>query len=260
MNIINSLKEIYKYRNMVNYFTRSELRNRYKGSVLGVLWSILNPLFLLLLYSFVFSFVMKISIPNYLLFLFSGLVPWICFKSSILTSSGSIVGNGGLIKKVYFPREIIVLSSVTSNFINMFIALILIVPLLFVYQVPINKYYLLLPLVIIVQFIFTLSLSMIVSAFTVFVRDLRQILDIVMMGLFYTTPIVYKTDMIPEKIQDFFNINPIAIIIKFYQDVIYHNQMPNIMSLAVLSVCCIAMLYISHTIFSHLSKWFAEHV
>lgn len=260
MSVINSLKEIYKYRNMVNYFTRSELRNRYKGSILGIFWSILNPLFLLLLYSFVFSFVMKISIPNYLLFLFSGLVPWICFKSSILASSGSIVGNGGLIKKVYFPRGIIVLSSVTSNFINMFIALLLIVPVLFVYQVPVNKFYLLLPLVIIVQFLFTLSISMIVAAFTVFVRDLRQILDIIMMGLFYTTPIVYKSEMIPKKVQELFNINPIAILIKFYQDVIYHNQMPNIKGLAVLSLCSIVMLYISHKVFSHLSKWFAEHV
>lgn len=260
MSVYSNLKQVYKYRNMIKYFTRSELRNRYKGSVLGVFWSFLNPLFLLLLYSFVFSFVMKISIPNYLLFLFSGLIPWICFKSSILASSGSIVGNGGLLKKVYFPREIVVLSSITSNFINMFIAFILIIPLLFVYHEPINKYYLLLPFVMIVQFIFTLSIGMLVAAFTVFVRDLRQILDIAMMGLFYLTPIVYRSEMIPDKIQYFFDINPITIIIKFYQDVIYHNQMPNVKSLSVLFICCIIIFYFSYKVFNHLSKWFAEHV
>ncbi|WP_423802982.1 ABC transporter permease [Paenibacillus dendrobii] len=245
---------------MVFYFTRSEIRNRYKGSILGVLWALLNPLFLLILYSFVFSFVMKVQITHYLLFLFAGLVPWLCFKSSILSSSGSIVGNGGLIKKIYFPREILIITSILGNFVNMFIGLLLIVPLLFIYKMGININYLFLPLIILIQFLFSLSIGLVISALTVFVRDLRQILDIIMMGLFYTTPIVYRSEMIPEKIKLLFRVNPIAIIIKSYQDIIYHGVVPDILSLTLLGIVSIILLFIAFKIFNRLNRWFAEHI
>lgn len=245
---------------MVYYFTNSEIRNRYKGSILGVFWAFLNPLFLLILYSFVFSFVLNIKIPQYNLFLFSGIIPWLCFKSSILNSSNAIVGNGSLIKKVYFPREILVLSNVLGNFVNMFIGLLLIVPLLVIYHKEVNIYYLVIPYIFIIQFLFTLGITLIVASLTVFVRDLRQVLDILFMGLFYTTPIVYRSEMIPEKVAYILNINPIAILIKAYQDIIYHEQMPNMISLTILLVCSFGLLYLGFKVFNYLNRWFAEHL
>ncbi|RSK28672.1 ABC transporter permease [Bacillus sp. HMF5848] len=258
--MILKLKELYKYRNMIITYTRSEVRNRYKGSVLGILWALLNPVFLLIIYGFVFSFIMRIQIENYFLFLFTGLLPWIYFRSSVLGSANSILSNAGLIKKVYFPREILPISVSLSNLVNYLIGLVVLLAALIIWGKGFSIYILYLPVNIIVQLILTTGLSIFFGAITVNFRDMRQILEVVMMGMFYYTPILYSVDMIPEKFLWLMNLNPLKPIIETYQDILFFQNAPNLKNLGLVFIISLIITYLSFIIFNRLNKSFAEKI
>lgn len=253
-------RELITYKNMIISFTHSEVRNRYKGSVLGVIWALLNPLFLLIIYGFVFSLIMRVQIENYFLFLFTGLLPWVFFRSSILTSANSVVGNASLVKKVYFPREILPITSVLSNLVNFLISLLVLFPALFIFGDGISVYVLLLPIIICIQVTLTIGLSLFFSAITVYLRDVRLILEVSMMALFYLTPIIYQVDMVPERFRSLMNINPLKPIIEAYQDILFYQIAPDYSNLVVVFLVSLMLLVVSFNIFNKLNRYFAEKI
>ena len=161
-------KEIYQYRQMIFSLVKKDLRGRYKGSVLGFLWTFINPLMQLVVYTFVFTYIMKAGIDKYYLYLFVALIPWIFFSSSITGGSSSIVAQKDLIKKIYFPREVIPISYVTSCFVNMLLCFLIIFPVMVISGISLNPLALLcLPVIMIVEYFLALGMAMLSSAVTV---------------------------------------------------------------------------------------------
>ena len=198
--MIQQIKELYAYRQMIFSLVKKDLRGRYKGSVLGFLWTFINPLFQLVVYTIVFSFILKSGIEKYYLYLFVALIPWIFFSASITGGSASIVAQKDLIKKIYFPRQVIPISYVTSCFVNMLLSFLVIFAVVIFSGVGLNPLALLcLPVIMAVEYLLAVGMALLASAVTVYFKDLEHILGIVSMAWMYLTPIMYDKAIIPEE-------------------------------------------------------------
>ncbi len=253
-------RELINYRQMIVSLVKKDLRGRYKGSVLGFLWTFINPLLQLAVYSIVFSTIMRVvDTDKYYLFLFVALIPWIFFSSSVSGGAGSILANKDMVTKIYFPREVLPIAYVTSCFVNMLFCFIVIFAVLIISGTGINPVALLyLPVVMITEYVLALGITMITSSVTVFFRDLEHILGIVMMAWMYLTPIMYTPDMVPEQFRTLFELNPMCSIIVAYRDILYYKQTPDMTSVLCSAAIGIIMLAAGFIIFGRLKKRFAE--
>lgn len=255
------LREIYDYRQMVFSLVRKELRGRYKGSALGFLWTFINPLLQLCVYTFVFSIVMPNNIDKFYLYLFVGLIPWLFFSGSLTGGAASIINQKDMVKKIYFPREVMPIAYVTSNFVNMLLCFVVIFAVVIVSGVGINLIAICyLPIIMAVEYIMCLGGAMLTSALTVYFRDLEYILGIVTMAWMYFTPVVYSIEMVPENLRPFMNLNPMTPVIVAYRDVLYSKQVPHISTLASGFVLGCIVLIIGCVVFQKLQRGFAEEL
>lgn len=254
-------KEIYNYREMIISLVKKDLRGRYKGSALGFLWTFINPLFQLIIYTIVFSTILRSGIDKFYLFLFVALVPWIFMQTSITGGSSSIISQKDLVKKIYFPREVIPIAYVTSCFVNMLLCFIVIFIVVILSGVKINILGLLcLPIIMFVEYIMALGFAMITSAITVYFRDLEHILGIVTMAWMYLTPIMYSIDMVPENLRYLFYLNPMTPIITAYREVLYSGQVPHINTLLYGFLVGIISVILGFIVFGKLKRHFAEEL
>lgn len=256
------IKELIDYRQMIYSLVRKDLRGRYKGSVLGFLWTFINPLLQLIVYSIVFSTIMRVvNVDKYYLFLFVALIPWIFFSSSLTGGASSILAQKDMIKKIYFPREVLPISYVTSCFVNMLLCFIVIFAVVLISGVGINIAAICcLPIIMIIEYILALGFALLASSITVYFRDLEHILGIVSMAWMYLTPIMYTQDMIPEQFNFLMNLNPMAHIIIAYRDILYYKQIPQIETLANATILGVVFLFAGFFVFSKLKKHFAEEM
>ncbi len=254
-------KEILKYREMIKSLIRKDLRGRYKGSVLGFLWTFINPLLQLCVYTVVFSTIMKSEVKNFHIFLFVALIPWLFFSASLTGGATSVVSQKDLIKKIYFPREVLPIAYVTSSFVNMLLCFIIIFAILFISDISFNFIALLyLPIIMLVEYILALGIAMLTSALTVYLRDLEHILGIIAMAWMYLTPVLYSEDMIPSQYTIYFNLNPMSPIIKAYREILYYGHVPNISTLLHAILLGITFLVIGNICFAKLQRHFVEEL
>ena len=254
------LKEIYNYRQMIYSLVNKELKVRYKGSILGFFWTFLNPLLQLTIYTIVFSVILKSSIKNFHIYLFVGLVPWIFFTTCIQAGSVSIVANKDLVKKIYFPRIVLPIATVNAAFMNMIYTMIVVIITVFFSEVGLSWYILLLPIIMILQYIMVLGITFIFAALNVFFRDLEYILNIVLMAWFYMTPIVYSIDMVPTEYRGILLINPMSSIIMFYREILYYKKAPDFSFFGNIVLYSIIMIFIGYFVFERLQKSSAEEL
>lgn len=254
------IKELYNYRQLLKSNVRKEIRGKYKGSFLGVLWSFVNPLLTTLVYAIVFPFILRGGQEHYTTFIVIAILPWSWFTTVISQGTNTILTNGGIIKKVYFPREILPLSIAVSGLINFLISCIIIMIFLFCSGIGFSFYILLLPLIVIVQFILSFAIVLITSSIDVYVRDLEYIVNFFISMLFYATPVLYSMEMFPKKIQMLLHLNPMATIIESYRNIFFYQQMPNLMGLFLVFIFSIVLLLIGIRIFKKLEKGFAEEL
>lgn len=258
---MGSMKEIFDYKEMLFSLVRRDLRGRYKGSVLGFLWTFINPLLQLLVYTVVFSVIIKSGIDKYYLFLFVVLIPWIFFSTSVVGSSSIIVGHQSMVTKIYFPREILPLSYVLSCFVNMLLSFIVVFVVILFSGVGFNLAALLfLPLIMIIEFFIALGLGMLVAGITVYLRDVEHILGIVMMAWQFLTPIMYSIDIVPKKYAPIFMFNPMTSVMQAYRDILYYKQLPELSTLVEAVVFGCIVVVIGWCSFAKLKKGFAEEL
>ncbi|MFC7679255.1 ABC transporter permease [Paenibacillus sp. GCM10028914] len=217
--MVDNLKRLYEYKSLLINFTNKEIKLKYKNSILGFLWSFLNPLVMLGIYTFVFKYVIKIQIEDFELFLFSGLISWTFLNSTIVMSSNSLINQGNLIKKVYFPREVIPLSVVFSNFINYMVMIVIIFLATLLIQGEVSSHIYLLPLIIGITILFTTGLSLIVSIMTVKYRDVSYLVEVLLLFLFYMTPIVYSQELVPTEYLYLISLNPFNWMVSLHRAV-----------------------------------------
>ncbi|MBO5459998.1 MAG: ABC transporter permease [Lachnospira sp.] len=259
------IKELYEYRQMIFSLVKKDLRGRYKGSVLGFLWTFINPLLQLVVFTLVFSIIMRAGYEQYYLFLFVALVPWMFFASSVQDGSTSILREKDMVKKIYFPREVLPIATVTSGFVNMLLTFIVIFVVLLISGRGINPLALCcLPIVMIVEYILCMGIALIVAALTVYLRDLQYILGILVMALQYLTPVMYGVDMVenssaPDYCVFLFNLNPMTPVINIYRDILYYKTVPELQTLLVALGMGILFIVIGEFLFKKLQKGFAEN-
>lgn len=256
--MVKLFKNLYDYRELLKTNVQKEIRGKYKGAWLGILWSLLNPILLLVVYSIIFPHILKIQIPNYTMYLCVALLPWTCFTSTIQQGTFAVVTSGNIVKKVYFPREILPISVVTSGVVNFLITSIVMFAFLIFGGIGLTPYALLFPVILLLQFIIMLGITFILSAVTVYVRDLEHLVGLALMVLFYATPIVYTMDSIPANLSWILKLNPMTHIITAYRDILYSQQMPNWGNLGILFIISLFIFIVGYYIFKHLEKNFAE--
>lgn len=260
--MLKDIKRVFEYREMLKNNVRKELRARYKGSVLGFFWTFLNPLLQLVVYSIVFSTVMKVKVPNYnyTIFLFVGLVPWNFLAASVQQSTMIITANSNLIKKIYFPRIILPLTITLTNLVNMLLTFVIVFIALFIFGSQISIWYTFLPVIIIVETIFVLALTLFLSSITVYFRDLEHITGIILMAWIYLSPVIYPSEYIPSSVFNLFKMNPMFSIIESYRDVLMFNRQPDMFGLLYVLMLSVILLITGYLVFDKLQKRFAEEI
>lgn len=258
--LFSRVREVYQYRHMLWGMILSDLRTRYRGSVLGFLWTFVNPLLTLLVYTLVFSTVMRIDVPHYPVFLFIGLLAWNMFALSIQNASSVIIRQSAMVKKIYFPREILPLAVVGGSLFNFIFSLVILFPFVMISGFEPTVLWLYFPLILLVQTILTAGFALLFSSLTVFFRDLEHILTIFVMVWFYVTPVVYQLSMVPHRYGQLFKLNPVTDVIYSFQDVLYYGTNLHWRLFGYGAGFSLLILVLGWTVFHRLSKRFAEEV
>jgi len=254
------LKNLYQYRELLKSNVKKEIRGKYKGSFLGVLWSFVNPLLQVLVYAIVFPYIMRVKTDNYLVFLIIGIIPWTFFTYVLNQGMITVRMNSGIIKKVYFPREILPISVATSGLVNFSISCIIILLFCIFGGVGISWHLVFLPLIAIFQYILQLGLTLGLCAINIYIKDTEYIVQFFINMLFYGTPILYAATLFPERIRWVLYLNPMAQIINAYRDIFLYHQIPDLFGLLYMAGISIVLFIIGLAIFRKLEKGFAEEV
>ena len=254
------LRELYNYRQLLKSNVRQEIRGKYKGSFLGVLWSFVNPLLMTLVYAIVFPIILRSTQPHYVTFIVVAILPWTWFTYVISQGTNTFVVNAGIIKKVYFPREIMPISIVTSGLINYLISCLIIAIFLICSGIGFSWYILLFPAIVITQYVLSLGIVLITSAIDVYVRDAEYIINFIISMVFYGTPILYSSELFPSNVAWILRLNPLTTIIDSYRDIFYYKTMPNLKALFFVFVASMIILLLGIKIFKKLEKGFAEEL
>ena len=257
MGLVNDLRH---YREFLKSNVKKDIRGKYKGSFLGVLWSFINPLLSVLVYAIVFPYIMRIKVDNYLIYLITGIIPWTFFTSSINMGLISVLSNADIIKKVYFPRIILPISTVTSCLVNFLISCLIIVLFCLGSGLGISFQILWLPLIALIQYIMLLGFTFILSAIEMYMRDIEHIVNFILSMAFYVTPILYTPDIFPEKLAWVLKVNPMAYLVNAYRSIFFYQKMPDLIGIGVVSIFSIFLFVIGYLIFEKLQKGFAEEV
>ena len=257
MKLVQDLKN---YREFLKSNVKKDIRGKYKGSFLGVLWSFINPLLSVLVYAIVFPYIMRIKVENYLIYLITGIIPWTFFTSSINMGMISILSNADIIKKVYFPRIILPISTVTSCLVNFLISCIIILIFCIGSGLGISIHLLWLPFIAIIQYVMLLGFTFILSAIEMYMRDIEHIVSFILSMAFYVTPILYTPDIFPDNLAWVLKLNPMAYLVNAYRSVFFYQKMPDMMGILIVGIFSIVIFFIGYLIFEKLQKGFAEEV
>ena len=276
--MLGNLARLLRHRALIQSLVVRDLKARYRGSTLGFFWSFINPLLLLLVYSFVFTHVMPASkdprVDPYALFMFCGILPWTWFASSLTEASGVLISGGNLIKKVLFPAEVLPIVTVLANMIHFFFGLVILAGFLLWYQRPLHLSELaVFPLVVLIQLILTLGFALLLSALTVHFRDIRDILSNLLTFWFFGTPIIYPYFMFIDGTwqANLLRLNPFTHLAITYQEILFFDASPENLAnqfgpvghfkwLLVLGALSVAFFLFGYFIFDRLRDSFAEEV
>lgn len=217
------VKPFLYYKYLLFQLTLREIKGRYKQSIIGYFWVILNPLMQLLVYSFVFSIIFRFPLNNipYPIFLFAGLLPWIYFQTSLGSATLSLIDNSNLIKKVNFPRETLPYSIIISKAIDFFFASILFLIFMFFSNMSAQPSMIFILPLFFIQVILMAGLSLLVSTFNLFYRDIQYLVNLLLMLWMYLTPIVYPLSLVPDQYVGIYKLNPMVGIIEGYRSALF---------------------------------------
>jgi lipopolysaccharide transport system permease protein len=250
---------------LLKELVKRDFQGRYAGSLLGLVWSFVQPLWMLLLFTFVFSTVMKISpagtrTGHFAVFLFSGLLPWMALNEGVVRASTAITENASLVKKLRFPSELLVLAVVLAALLHEAIAGILFLGVLAALRELSWGGLPLLLLAVPLQVALTLGLGLLLGSLHVFFRDTAQILGMVFTGWFYLTPIVYPLALVPERFQPWIRLNPLTSLVELYRQALLGGEMALVPGTGVLALAAVVVLFAGFLLFRRLKTAFVDEI
>lgn len=255
------LRELVRYRHFIGNLVLKDLKLKYRGSILGLVWSLLNPLLMLAVYTLAFKYVLRVHVEHYAYFLLIGLLPWNFFAASALVSTRVILDGASLIKTVYFPREALPIAAVLFNFSQLLLALAVFLPaLLLLSGVRLHWSALLVLALLPLHLLFTVGLAFVLCTSTVLFRDVAHLTEVALVLLFWVTPIVYPVAMAPAQLQLFFKTSPLAAFALAYQDVLFWGRVPEGLVILTLLAWTVVVVLGGYAFFRRHSPAFAERV
>ncbi len=219
-----------KYLNLLRTLVGRDIKLKYKNSYLGMLWTLLNPILMMIILTIVFSTIFEKNIPNFPVYLLSGRILFEFYSMATKTAMKAVIGGASLIKKVYVPKYIFPISKVLSAFVNLLFSMIALVLVMIVTKVPFSFTQLLFPIPLIYLLVFSMGVGLILSSYTVFFRDIEHLYGVLLTAWTYATPIFYPAEIIPEEFQAILTYNPLHHIIKMFRDIMIYNTVPDLMS------------------------------
>jgi ABC-type polysaccharide/polyol phosphate export permease len=258
--MIRLFSTLFRRRSLVYVLVAHNLKVRYRGSLIGFLWTFLNPLIFMAIYTVVFTTVFRFNIEKYPVFLLCGILPWTWFNESIAQSTNSVIGGAGFIKSSIFPSEIIPTVTVATAMMNFVFALPLLFIFLAVFRVDMGWALLALPVVMVVHFTLALGIASVVATYNVFFRDLQYIVNHILMALFFLTPVLYDLGMIGGRYQAILRLNPLGTLISSYRSIFLYNQFPSWVNLGYLFLIAWVLLWVGIWVFDNHKEVFAEYI
>ncbi len=260
--MIANVKNLFRYRELIGMWAFREIRVRYKQSVLGATWAVLQPLALMLMFTFVFSQIARIPTDQpYPIFSYTGLLPWTLFATSISFGVNSLINNMNLVTKTYFPREVLPFGVIGAALFDFLIASSIFVLLMVYYQIPVTIHFLWIPVFIIIQIFLMLGVILIGSALTVFYRDVRYVVPLGIQLWFYATPIIYPIKMVEENLPQYrtlYALNPMVGIVESYRNVILEGIPPNFTDLGIAAAVSVVLFIGAYIMFKRLEVLFND--
>ena len=260
--MISHLKKLFSYRELLYVLTFREIQIRYKQSVLGIAWAVLQPLVLMLMFTLVFSVLLKIpsdGVP-YPIFSYSALLFWTFFSGSMTRAIPSLEANAALIKKIYFPREFFPVSSVLAAGFDLLIAAIIFLGMMFYFDVSFTVYILYVIPILAIQVVFTIGVCFFASALNVYYRDVKHALPLLIQVWMYATPIIYPISQVPERLQTFYLLNPMTGIIEGYRNILVKGLPPDYFYLGVAAAGAVVLFILGYLYFKRIEMTFADIV
>jgi ABC-2 type transport system permease protein len=261
-SLAGELADIVRHRDLLLLLVQKDLKVKYKGAALGFLWSLLNPLLMMLVYTVVWSFIARFPIHNYQLFVLSGLLPWNAFSTVIPGATASLVGNSNLVRRMRFPLEFLPITPVLSGVVNLLLSLCLLVIFAIVLRQPLGLPLLTLPILLILQVVMTSGFALVLSAVLVYFRDVEYLITIGLTAWFFLTPVIYPLSALRGhgKVALLIGLNPLTWLVGGYQAIWHANAWPDWGSLGALAVFSFVMLLVGRFVFRRLEPRFAEEV
>jgi len=260
--MLSHTKELYDHRDLLRMWTLREIKIRYKQSVLGAAWAILQPLVLMLMFTAVFSVIARVpsdGIP-YPVFSYTALLPWTFFSTSISFAVPSLVGNMKLVTNIYFPREVLPLASVIAAFVDFSVASTVFLLLMVFYRVPLHLTLLWVPLLVATQIALILGVVLFASTLIVWYRDIRFVVPLAVQLWMYASPIIYPVSLVPERWRALYMLNPMAGLIESYRRTILHGQPPQALYLGWAALVAVALLLLGYRYFKRSEARFADEI
>jgi len=256
---MNAGRSLFDYQALIQSLVLRNLTVKYQRSVLGFLWTLLNPLIMIVVLITVFKLVIRIDLPHYWAFLLSGYFVWNFLSSCINAATYTLTEHAHITRSIAFPKEVLVLSAALTRLLEFLaeLAVILVVLAIFHHgRLPVS--YVLVPALVLLQLILAIGVQMPLATLAVFYKDVDHALPVLLMAMFYLTPVFYPASMIPERFQTLYLLNPFAQLLTLYQQVLYQGQLPSwpLFGVACLSIGTIALLGLA--IFNHFKALFAE--
>jgi ABC-type polysaccharide/polyol phosphate export permease len=227
-NLGRTLRGLFQYGHLLRNLVVKDLKLKYRGSVLGFVWSLANPLLMIAVYTVAFTYILRIRTPGFVFYLMLGVLAWTFFANATAMSTGSIVDNGGLARSVWFPRAILPIASVLFNFAQYLLTVAVFLPVLMVlYQVPPAAPMLAYPAFLVLQLLFTIGVALLLAVGTALFRDVRHLVEVALAVLFWATPVVYETAQLPARLRSLILLSPLSPYVTAYHDVFYYRRWPS---------------------------------
>lgn len=243
------IKKIFFYRRVLWEMTVKQLKLKYSGSRLGIWWAVITPLILAVSINFIFTKTFKINIPNYTLFVLSGIIPWLFFSNTLSEATNSFIANASTLRQAILPREFIPISCVLANFLNFFIGFLILFPLFIILNFKVIMVLGFLAFVLIFHLIFIMGLSLLFSCLNVFSRDVSHLLSIGLMIWFWITPIFYSIEMVPFPYRWICLLNPASYYVILYRRILFQAEIPLFSVLSLSLLISLISLFMGYYVF-----------
>jgi homopolymeric O-antigen transport system permease protein len=261
MTLTAVLTGLYRYRGLLKALVLKDLKLKYRGSVFGFLWSLINPLLMIVVYTLAFTFILGIRNERFVFYLMLGQLSWAFFSSSVMMSTGSIVENAGLLRTVLFPRAILPIGTVLFNFAQYLLTIAVFLPVMLAwYRVPFAAPMMLFPVVLALQVLFTIGIALILGTATAFFRDIRHLIEVALAVLFWTTPIIYELGQVPERLRLVITLSPMSPFVVAYQKLFFYREWPEATVWLVASTYAVGMFLAGATMLLAFEDQFTEQL